>query len=74
MITVQEYIKSLEVEGLSGKEIAEKLGVSASMISTYKHNDYNPSISVAKKVSSEENITLHPFDTISLEYEINKDT
>jgi len=73
MVLVQAYIQSLEDEGLNGREIAEKLGVSTSMISTYKHNDYNPSISVAKKVFKDENITLHPFATESLELELNKD-
>lgn len=72
MVLVQSYIESLESEGLNGREIAEKLGVSTSMISTYKHNDYNPSISVAKKVYKDVKITLHPFSTESLEHEINK--
>lgn len=72
MIIVQAYIESLESEGFNGREIADKLGVSSSMISTYKHNDYNPSITVAKKVYKDENITLHPFATESLQYELNK--
>lgn len=72
MVIVQDYITSLEDEGMKGKEIADTLGVSTSMISTYKHNDYNPSISVAKKVYSDSKITLHPFATESLLYEIDK--
>jgi len=72
MVLVQTYIQSLEEEGLNGRDIAEKLGVSTSMISTYKHNDYNPSISVAKKVLQDVNITLHPFSKESLQHEINK--
>lgn len=72
IILVQTYIQSLDEEGMTGREIAETLGVSTSMISTYKHNDYNPSITVAKKVYNDSKITLHPFDTESLKYEINK--
>ena len=60
-------------EGLTGYEIAKKLGVTSAMVSTYKNNNYMPSITVAKKVYAEEGITLHPFSEESLKYELNKE-
>jgi len=70
---IQTYIETLTNKGLIGRDIAKKLDVSVSMVSSYKLHNYNPSLIVAKKVYKEENIVLHPYSEESLKYEISKD-
>lgn len=70
---IADYIIEKVDSGMSGYEIADELGVSVSMVSSYKHNNYNPSIGVAKKVYVDTNIVLHPFSEESLKIEITKD-
>lgn len=73
MILITKYISNLIDNGMQGIDIANKLGVSVSMVSSYKAGSFNPSITVAKKVYLEEGIIFHPFSEESLKYEIEKD-
>lgn len=70
---IAEYISTLAEDGMHGADIAKKLGVSNSMVSSYKAGSFNPSITVAKKVYMDEGIIFHPFSEESLKYEIEKD-
>jgi len=67
MITVQEYVAEQLIE-LESKNLADKMGVSASMISAYKKS-YKPSLDVAKRVYLADRIVLHPFSEESLKIE-----
>ena len=73
MQLIKDYVNSLVDEGIEGGEIAQKLGVSVSMVSSYKLHSYNPSLQVAKHVYETEGIVFHPFSEDSLKYEIEKD-
>ena len=68
---VSDFIKSLSEEK-SGYEIAELLGVSSSMVSSYKHSNYNPSLEVAKRAYINFEVVLHPFSEESLSYDIER--
>ena len=72
MITIKDYIQSKLDEGLHTYEIARELGVSSAMISTYKRDDFFPSIHIAKIVYENDGIVLHPYSKESLKYELNK--
>lgn len=69
---VKEYINKLRDEGLLGKQIAEKLSVSVSMVTQYEKENYNPSLETAKKVYRETGIALHPFGEENLKIEVSK--
>lgn len=69
---VKEYVIKLREEGLMGKQIAEKLSVSVSMVTQYEKENYNPSLETAKKVYKETGIALHPFGEENLKLEVNK--
>jgi hypothetical protein len=43
------------------------------MLSSYKTQDYKPSITVAKTVYKLDGITLHPFSEASLHFEVKKE-
>jgi len=68
MVTIQEYVAN-QLETLNSVELKDKLGVSLSMLSSYKKS-YNPSLDVAKRVYLADNIVLHPYAEESLRYEI----
>ena len=70
MVTIQEYVAA-QLDELTSIELSDKLGVSLSMLSSYKKS-YNPSLDVAKRIYAVDNITLHPYSSESLEYEIAK--
>jgi transcriptional regulator with XRE-family HTH domain len=70
---VKDYLDRRVEEGELGSDIAESIGVSTSMVSSYRNHKYNPSISVAKRVYTLEGITLHPFSEASLILEIERD-
>lgn len=71
---IREYINKLADDGMQGQEIADQLGVSISMVSSYKLHNYNPSITVAKHMYGTKGIVFHPFSEESLKLEIEKDT
>ena len=71
MTSIQEYIKS-ELEERRADEVADRLGISVPMISSYKTQGYNPSIRVAMKVYMLDNVVLLPFSKEGLEHEIKK--
>jgi len=71
MVTIQNYVAT-QLEELSSIELRDKLGVSLSMLSSYKKS-YNPSLAVAKRVYLVDSIVLHPYSEASLKYEIEKD-
>jgi len=73
MIFIKDYITSLADDGKQGQEIADLLGVSISMVSSYKLHNYNPSITVAKHIYTHQGLVLHPFSEDSLQLEIEKD-
>lgn len=70
---IEEYINARLDNGLMGHQVADLLGVSVSMVSSYKKGDYNPSLNVAKRVYQNEGIVFHPFSKDALELEIAKD-
>lgn len=72
MVTIQQYIDELVDSGEGNRDIGERLGVSYAMVSKYK-KDYYPSLAVAKKVYTMENIVLHPYSEESLKFEIKVD-
>jgi transcriptional regulator with XRE-family HTH domain len=73
VIFIKDYIAERLEGGDLGYVIAEALGVSVSMVSSYKLGGYNPSLSVAKTVYRQEGIVLHPFSEESLKVELSKD-
>tara|TARA_R110000851_G_scaffold45642_6_gene111584 strand:- start:712 stop:933 length:222 start_codon:yes stop_codon:yes gene_type:complete len=72
MIKVQQYVTK-QLEDLTSVELKDKMGVSSSMLSAYKHQGYNASLNAAKKVYAADKIVLHPFSEESLKYELKKD-
>lgn len=70
-MTIQAYIKQ-KLEEETSYEVAEDLGISVPMISSYKTQGYNPSIKVAVKAFELDNIVLLPFSKEGLEHEIAK--
>ena len=71
---IKDYVdKRIDEDGEKGSEVAESIGISTSMVSSYKNHKYNPSLSVAKKVYLRDNIVLHPFSEESLKFEIDGD-
>jgi len=68
MVKIQEYIAN-QLEELTSVELKDKLGVSLSMISSYKKS-YNPSLDVAKRVYQADKVVLHPYAEESLQYEL----
>jgi len=70
---IADYVAQLVDKGIQGIEIAEKLGVSVSMVSSYKGGSYNPSITVAKRIFTTDGIVFHPFSKSGLQLEIAKD-
>jgi len=70
---IKEYLEEKE-QKLTNYDIANQLGVSVAMISSYKRKGFNPSLTVAKKVYQLDNIVLHPFSEDSLKIEIEKDS
>ena len=67
MVTVQSYVAE-QLKDLESQELAQKMGVSLSMLSAYKKS-YKPSLGVAKKVFLADNVTLHPYSELSLKFE-----
>lgn len=70
MVTIQDYVVE-QLEELTSIELKDKMGVSLSMLSSYKKS-YNPSLEVAKRIYAKDNVVLHPFAEQSLIFEINK--
>ena len=70
MVTIQEYVAK-QLDELTSIELKDKLGVSLSMLSSYKKS-YNPSLDVAKRIYAKDNVVLHPFAEESLKYELEK--
>lgn len=68
---IKEYILE-QLETFDSKELANRLKVSVAMLSNYKHQGYNPSITVAKTVYTLDKVVLHPFSEESLQFEIGK--
>lgn len=68
---IKEYIEE-QLITYESKDLAPRLGVSISMLSSYKRQGYNPSITVAKAVYTLDKVVLHPFSEESLQFEINK--
>ncbi len=54
-----DRIKTLRIDlGLTQKDFAEKIGITASALSSYENNLKNPSISVAKRIAETFNISI----------------
>ena len=70
MVTIQSLIQEWSDEGLKQHEIGERLGVSTSMVSSYKHQKWTASLTVAVHVYGTLNIVLHPFSEEGLAYEL----
>jgi len=66
---IKEYIQKKREEGYTGQEIAEYLGISSGMVSSYK-NGYYPSLSTALVIFEKDEIVIHPFSKDALEYEL----
>lgn len=74
MIFIQDLLKEMSDSGMKGIEIANELGISNSMVSSYKCQNFSPSLNVAMRVYSDKAIVLHPYSEDSLKYEIELDT
>ena len=68
---IKDYIEERLLD-TDSKVLAYQLGISVAMLSNYKHQGYNASLDVAKKVYSIDGTILHPFSEDSLKYEISK--
>ena len=68
---VRDYILE-KLEDETSAELSQRLMVSLSMLSSYKHQGFNPSLNVAMTVYMQEGIALHPFSEESLKFEIKK--
>ena len=75
MVTIQSLIKELSDSGLKQHEIGERLNVSTSMVSSYKHQGWTASLTVAIYVYDNMQVVLHPFSEEGLKYEsqLNKE-
>ena len=72
MVFIKDYIlERLEEE--TSIDVAQDLGVTVAMLSSYKNHRYNASLTVAKKVFAKYGVTLHPFAKDSLKFEIERD-
>ena len=67
--TIQALIVSLHNEGLAYDKISYLLGCSASMVSRYKNEDFNPSIDVAIQAYINLDKVLHPYSEEGLKFE-----
>jgi transcriptional regulator with XRE-family HTH domain len=69
---IKSYLEEKATK-LTNAEIANQLGISVAMISSYKNKNFNPSLTVAKKAYQMDGIVLHPFSEEAIKYEIEKD-
>jgi len=74
MFLIQTLIEEMKAAGMKGQEIANDLGISNSMVSSYRHQHFSPSLNVAMRVYADKAIVLHPYNEDSLKYEIELDT
>jgi len=74
MVLIQTLIQEMKDNGMKGHEIANDLGISNSMVSSYVCQNFSPSLNVAMRVYTDKGITLHPYNEESLKYEIELDT
>lgn len=72
MTTIQDFIQSLEEEGLNATAIALRLNVSQPMVSIYKKEKGNVNLNTALYIYKEYSVCLHPFAEESLIHELNK--
>lgn len=69
---IKDYVYS-QLEEYTSAELAQRLKISIAMLSSYKTQDYKPSITVAKTVYKLDGIALHPFSEESLQFEVKKE-
>ena len=74
MTTIQDFIKTLEEEGLNATAIALRLNVSQPMVSIYKKENCNINLNTALYIFKEFGVCLHPFAEDSLLFELCKAT
>lgn len=72
MITIQDYIKEMEEEGLNATQIALRISVSQPMVSIYKKENGNVNLNTALYIYKEYGVCLHPYAIESLDYELAK--
>lgn len=72
MITIQDYIKEMEEEGLNATQIALRINVSQPMVSIYKKENGNVNLNTALSIYKEYGVCLHPYAIESLDYELAK--
>jgi ribosome-binding protein aMBF1 (putative translation factor) len=66
---IKDYVyKQLETK--TSAELAKRLKISVAMLSSYKTQNYKPSLTVAKTVYKLDSVALHPFSEESLQFEI----
>ncbi len=70
-MTIKEYILE-QLEDRTAAEVANSLGISVPMISSYKTQGYNPSLRVATKAYELHKVILRPFSEEGLQHEVNK--
>jgi len=71
MVLIEDYIAE-KLETRTYQQLSDEVHISPPMISNYKKGHYNPSLKTAMSVLEVDGVTLHPFATDSLEYEIKK--
>lgn len=69
LMFIKDYVYS-QLETTTSIDLAKKLKISVAMLSSYKTQNYKPSLTVAKTVYQLDKVTLHPFSEESLQFEI----
>lgn len=68
---IHTYIEQKLEDGMLNKDIAKELSLTPAMVGQYRlKRGYNPSLTVAKRVYTIDNIVLHPYSEESLQWEI----
>ena len=69
MLVINDTIKSIIDNGIKPSEIAEAIGVSEAMISTWKNkeNDFVPRLPIAAKIYKKYKMVVYPYAREALE-------
>jgi len=60
-MTVRALLTKLKLEGKTSPEIAKQLNVSQAMLSTYRQQNYMPSLTTARKIYTAYQEVIYPF-------------
>lgn len=60
-MTIRALVRQKEKEGLTSLQIAKALGVTTAMISTYRQQNYMPSLKTARSIYKAFNVVIYPY-------------